>query len=184
MKMKGAEVVARRYARALLDVAEAKGDAGLRDELEELARLFTQHAELRTVLLHPAVPAEKKRAVVAALRSKERPSELLPRLVALLLERDRIELLPLVAKAHGRLWNAQRGIVEAEAVSAFAMEEGETRALSAAVGRVLGKQIELRQQVDPSLMGGLLLRMEGRVYDGSVRARLRALRGRLAGTEG
>jgi F-type H+-transporting ATPase subunit delta len=73
--------------------------------------------------------------------------------------------------------------VEAEAVSAFPMEDGETRALSAAVGRVLGKQVELREHVDPSLMGGLLLRMEGRVYDGSVRARLRALRERLAGTQ-
>jgi F-type H+-transporting ATPase subunit delta len=182
MKIKGAEVVARRYARALLDVAEAKGESGLREELDELARLFAQHAELRTVLLHPAIPAEKKTAVVAALWRKERPSELLQRLVTLLVERDRSSLLPLVAKAYGRLWNAQRGIVEAEAVSAFAMEDGETHALSAAVGRVLGKQVELREHVDPSLMGGLLLRMEGRVYDGSVRARLRTLRARLAGT--
>jgi F-type H+-transporting ATPase subunit delta len=183
MKIKGAEVVARRYARALLDVAEEKGDASLREELDELARLFAEHAELRTVLLHPAIPAEKKREVVAALWRKERPSELLQRLVGLLVERDRMELLPLIAKAYGRLWNAQRGIVEAEAVSAFAMEPSDTHALSAAVGRVLGKQVELRDQVDPSLMGGLLLRMEGRVYDGSVRARLRALRERLAGTE-
>ena len=63
------------------------------------------------------------------------------------------------------------------------MEDQDTHALSAAVGRVLGKQVEMRAHVDPSLVGGLLLRMEGRVYDGSVRARLRALRERLAGTE-
>lgn len=183
MKMKGAEVVARRYAHALLDVSEEKGDTSLREELDELARLFAEHPELRTVLLHPAIPAEKKTAVVAALWRKERPSELLQRLVALLLERDRMELLPLIAKAYARLWNAHRGIVEAEVVSAFAMESSEAHALSAAVGRVLGKQVELLDQVDPSLMGGVLLRMEGRVYDGSVRARLRALRARLAGTE-
>jgi F-type H+-transporting ATPase subunit delta len=183
MTMKGAEVVARRYARALLDVAEAKGDSGLREQLDELARLFADHAELRTVLVHPAIPADKKTAVVAALWRKERPSELLQHLVALLVERDRIELLPLVAKAHGRLWNAQHGIVEAEVVSASSMEDWESHALSAAVGRVLGKQVEMREHVDPGLMGGVLLRMEGRVYDGSVRARLRALRARLAGTE-
>jgi F0F1-type ATP synthase delta subunit len=46
-----------------------------------------------------------------------------------------------------------------------------------------GKQIELRRRVDPGLMGGLLLRMEGRIYDGSVRSRLRALREQLAGAE-
>jgi F0F1-type ATP synthase delta subunit len=45
-----------------------------------------------------------------------------------------------------------------------------------------GKLVDLRRRIDASLMGGLLLRMEGRVYDGSVRSRLRALRERLAGT--
>jgi F-type H+-transporting ATPase subunit delta len=181
MKAKGAEVVARRYARALLEVSEAKGDSGLREELDELSALFAGHADLRTALLHPAIPADKKLAVVAALWRKEKPSPLLQRLVALLLERDRVELLPLIAKAYARLWNAARGVVEAEAVSATPMEDGDAHALSAAVGRVLGKQVELRTEVDPGLVGGLLLRMEGRVYDGSVRARLRSLRERLAG---
>jgi len=64
------------------------------------------------------------------------------------------------------------------------MDASEVHALSAAIGGGLGKQVELRQHLDPDLLGGLLLRMEGRVYDGSVRGRLRALRERLAGTEG
>jgi F-type H+-transporting ATPase subunit delta len=181
--VKGAEVVARRYARALLDVATEKGDSGLREELSELATLFSSSAELRTVLVHPGIPAEKKVAVVHALWRKEKPSKLLEKLVALLVEKRRIELLPLIAKAYARLWNAERGIVEAEVVSAFPMESAAAHALSAAVAGTLGKKIELREQVDPSLVGGLLLRMQGRVYDGSVRARLRALRERLAGTE-
>ena len=91
--------------------------------------------------------------------------------------------LPSIAREYGRLWNAQRGVVEAEAVSASALDETEARGVSAAVSGALGKQVELRRRVDPRLMGGLLLRMEGRVYDGSVRARLRALRERLAGTQ-
>ena len=180
--VKGAEVAARRYARALLDVATEKGDDGLREELGELAAVLAGSPELRTVLVHPGIPAEKKTAVLGALWGKDRPSPLLERLVALLVEKRRIELLPLIARAYTRLWNAARGIVEAEAVSAFPMEPAASHALSAAVGSVIGKQVELREQVDPSLVGGLLLRMEGRVYDGSVRARLRALRERLAGT--
>src|SRR5262249_36214897 len=55
---------ARRYARALLDVAVARKDEGLRADLERLAALYAAHADLRHVLLHPALPAEKKRAVV------------------------------------------------------------------------------------------------------------------------
>jgi F-type H+-transporting ATPase subunit delta len=181
--MRGGETAARRYARALLDVALAKGDRTVGAALDELAQLYGAHAELRAVLLHPAVPADKKTAVAKALLGA-RPSELLERLVALLVQRDRIELLPLIAEAYRRLWNAQAGVVEAEAVSARALDETEAQAVAAAVGGVAGgKQVDLRRSVDPSLMGGVVLRMEGRVYDGSVRARLRALRDRLAGTD-
>jgi len=185
---------ARRYARALLDVALAQKDEGLRADLGRLAGLYAAHAELRHVLLHPALPAEKKRAVVAALWGQPtrqagaavqgRPSELLLRLLDLLVQRDRVELLPLIAQAYGRLWNAQRGVVEAEAVSARELDEAEARGVSAAAARATGKQVELERRVDPSLMGGMLLRMGGRIYDGSVRARLRALRERLAGEDG
>jgi F-type H+-transporting ATPase subunit delta len=180
--MKGGESAARRYARALLDVALEKGDTALRQDLEDLGQLYADNAQLRTMLLHPGVPAEKKTAVIASLL-EGRPSALLQRLVGLLVERDRVELLPLVAKAYVRLWNTSKGIVAAEAVSARELDETDARAVSAAAARALGgKQVDLRQRVDASLMGGLLLRMEGRVYDGSVRSRLRALRERLAGT--
>jgi F-type H+-transporting ATPase subunit delta len=180
--MKGTATGARRYARAAFDVALAKGDTGFGDDLQELARLFSSSAELRTVLTHPAVSGEKKASLIAALWRGRKPSGILVRLADLLAARDRVELLPLVAQEYNRLWNAHRGVVEAEAVSARALDETEARDLSAAVGRVFGAQVELRQQVDSGLMGGLLLRMQGRVYDGSVRARLRALRERLAGT--
>jgi F-type H+-transporting ATPase subunit delta len=181
--VKGGEAAARRYARALLDIALAKGDTGLREDLDLLAGLYSEHVELRSILLHPTVPADKKTAVVGALWKEKRPSELLERLVALLVERDRVELLPLIAAAYARLWNLHGGVVEAEAVSARELDEMETRAVATAVGKAVGKQVDLRRRVDPSLMGGLLLRMEGRVYDGSVRAKLRALRERLAGVE-
>jgi F-type H+-transporting ATPase subunit delta len=182
--MKGGEAAARRYARALLDVALEKGDTALREDLEDLGQLYTEHAELRTLLLHPNVPPEKKTAVVGALL-RGRASELLQRLIGLLVQRDRIELLPLIAKSYLRLWNTHQGIVEAEAVSARPLDETETRAITAAAARAVGgKEVELRRRVDPDLMGGLLLRMEGRIFDGSVRARLRALREQLAGTQG
>ena len=179
----GTAAAARRYARALLDVALTKGDTTIGGDLDALARLFTQHAELRAVLLHPTVPVEKKTAVVGALLGRGQRSALLDRLLALLVDRDRVELLPLIAESYHRIWNAQRGVVEAEAVSARELDETEAGAVSAAASRLAGKQAELRRRVDPSLLGGLLLKMEGRVYDGSVRARLRSLRERLAGTE-
>jgi F-type H+-transporting ATPase subunit delta len=182
---RGTPAGARRYARALLDVGVAQGDTTVGQDLEDLARVFAQSAELRAVLLHPTVPAEKKTAIVAALLGHTRgPGPgLIERLLALLVERDRLELLPLIAESYRRLWNAHRGVVEAEAVSARELDESEATAVAEAASRLAGKQADLRRRVDPSLLGGLLLRMEGRVYDGSVRTRLRSLRERLAGTE-
>jgi F-type H+-transporting ATPase subunit delta len=179
----GTATGARRYARALLDVAVAQGDTNVAAALEELAGLFSGSAELRAVLLHPTVPVAKKTAIVGALIGRGQRSVLLDRLVTMLVERDRLELLPPIAEAYRRLWNAHRGVVEVEAVSARPLEEAESQAVSSAASRLAGKHAELRGRVDPALLGGLLLRMEGRVYDGSVRGRLRALRERLAGRE-
>jgi ATP synthase F1 delta subunit len=99
-------------------------------------------------------------------------------------ERDRLDLLPMVAAAYAKLWNAHRGVVAAEAVSAVPLDEAQTRAVAQALGRATGREVDLSSRVDPRLLGGMLVKMEGRTYDGSVRARLLALRRTLAGAEG
>jgi F-type H+-transporting ATPase subunit delta len=178
----GAAAGARRYARALLDVALAQADpATVKADLDRLAGLVHDHLELRSFLDHPAVGPEKKKAVVRALRKDRELAPPVQRLVDLLIDRQRTDILAEVARAFTRAWNVHRGVVEAEALSATALDESERRALQSAVERATGRMVELTADVDPSLVGGLLLRMEGRVYDGTVRARLAALRERLAG---
>jgi F-type H+-transporting ATPase subunit delta len=182
---RGAAGTARRYARALLDVAREKGEAeGLRTELQDMAGALAGHKDLAALLANPAVSAERKRKLVAAVASRAKASDLLTRLLALMGERDRLELLPMVAAAYARMWNAHRGVVAAEAVSATPLDETQTRAVAKALGAATGREIDLTSRVDPRLLGGMLVHMEGRTYDGSVRARLVALKRTLAGTEG
>jgi F-type H+-transporting ATPase subunit delta len=179
----GAPAGARRYARALLDVAVAKGKApALRDELASMVALIAAHPDLAAILAHPAVSAERKRKVVAAVAKAAHASELMTRLLTIMGERDRLSLLPLVSAAYAKLWNAHRGVVAAEAVSAVPLDETQTRAVAAALAAASGRQVDLTSRVDPRLLGGMLVNMEGRTYDGSVRARLLALRRALAGT--
>jgi F-type H+-transporting ATPase subunit delta len=173
--------LARRYARALLEAAGREGAdtvLALRDELRAFSPLVSGHAGLRRALLHPGLGAEPRRRVLAALAEKAGASVLLRRLLDLLASRDRVALLPDVAEAYAELANAARGIVSAEAVSAVVLPEAQKRALAAA----LGGAVELRTQVAPDLIGGLLLRTGGKTYDGTVRTRLAALRRRLAAT--
>ena len=182
---RGAPGTARRYARALLDVALEKGEAeALRAELQAMVALIAAHKDLAGLLANPAVSVERKKKLVSAVASRAKASDLLTRLLTLMGERDRLDLLPMVAAAYTKLWNAHRGVVAAEAVSATPLDEAQTGAVSRALGAATGHEVDLSSRADPRLLGGMLVKMEGRTYDGSVRARLLALRRTLAGTTG
>jgi F-type H+-transporting ATPase subunit delta len=172
--------LARRYARALLAVTvERSLDAeALRRELRVLVELVTR-PELAAVLAHPAVPLEGKKKVLAALWEKVRPADTLRRLSDLLVERDRLTLLPGIAEVYTELWNERRGVVAAEAVTALELSPEQKEALAATLQKVTGRSVELTSRVEPEILGGLLVRMDGKTYDGTVRGRLRALRERL-----
>ena len=177
----GSRASARRYARALLDVAlEQQAAEVVRGELTQAVALLSSHRELRSILAHPAVGAERKKKIVSSLWSGRAQSELVPRLVSLLAERDRIELLPEIEQLYTELWNAQRGVVAAEAESAQPLAAAEQAGLAAALGRAMGKRVELTTRVTPHLLGGVLVKMAGSTYDGTVLGRLRSLRQQLS----
>jgi F-type H+-transporting ATPase subunit delta len=171
--------LARRYARALLDVTDRQGPnaaLALRDELRAFAPIVAGHPELRRALLHPGLGSEVKRRLLAAVADRAGVSTLLRRLLDLLAARDRVALLEDIVEAYAGLANAAQGIVSAEAVSAVALPDPQRRALAAA----LGDAVELRTRVEPHVLGGLLVRVGDKTYDGTVRTRLDALRQRLA----
>jgi F-type H+-transporting ATPase subunit delta len=173
---------ARRYARALLEVAFTRADgdpAALRRELEEAAAVLEANAPLQDALASPAVGDEAKRRVLDAVWPQASP--LLRRLLGLLVERGRTPLLGAIASAFADLWNGARGVVPARAESAVPLEPEQQQAIARALGRVTGKDVELSATVDPGLLGGLRVRVAGQVYDGTVQGRLRALRAHLMG---
>ena len=174
--------LARRYARALLEVAAADGEKAaraLRDELRGFVPQLDAHPQLRLALAHPALDAAAKRRVVLALAERAKVSPLVKRLIELLSTRDRLALLAAVAEAYAQLANAALGVVAAEAVSAVPLAAEQKQALESAL-KGDAASVELVERVDPALVGGLVVSAFGRTYDGSVRTRLNALRRRLA----
>ncbi len=173
--MSGARAVAQRYARALLEVAGPDA-LKVRDELRAFVTLVETHRELRRVLVDPALGTEPRRRVLAAVAERAGASPLLRRLLDLVASRDRVSLLPDLSEAYAELANQAHGVVSAEVVSAVPLPASQQEGLAAA----LGSRVELRCREDPALVGGLLVRVDGTTYDGSVRTRLAALRRRLA----
>jgi F-type H+-transporting ATPase subunit delta len=176
---------ARQYARALFQVAEAQdgeGDAALRlrDEMRELLALLDDHPEVRAALGSAGVTLQARGRVVAALAREAGASVTLQRLLRLVAERDHLALLPGIVDVYAEMVNAARGIVAVQATGATALDEEQERGLIQALQQVAGGEVELASQVDPDVLGGLRVKMGGRTYDGTVRARLQALRRRLA----
>jgi F-type H+-transporting ATPase subunit delta len=172
---------ARRYARALLDVARQQGTGDATNHvLRQAADLLAANAALASVLSHPALALEKKRAVLREVFGGSGET-LVGRLVDLLIARGRLELLTNVADAFTEAWNAARGVVTARAVTAAPLTQEQQERLTAALSRAAGVGVELEAAVDPSLLGGVRVTMAGRIYDGTVRGRLQGLRRHLEG---
>jgi F-type H+-transporting ATPase subunit delta len=173
--------LARHYARALLDVALQQGDAeALRAELRGAVGLLSEHPDLARVLGNPALPPSRKKGVVLAVWAEDRASALFRKLLVLLVENGRLEALPAIESAFGSLWNAHRRVASAEVVSAVPLDEDQRRALAGALEKAIGMGVEMEMRLDPGVLGGVLVQVGGRSYDGTVRARLRALKERLA----
>ena len=158
----------------------------MRSELRAIDDLVSGHRELATLLVNPAVKAARKQAILdevldRAGEASEPAAQLARRLAAVLIQRDRFALLPTVEHVFAELWNEERQVVAASAVSAEPLDDEQTRAIAAAVEKATGRKAEVTTQVDPSVIGGVKLLMGGRTYDGTVKAQLDALRRRLTG---
>ena len=173
---------ARRYAEAAFAVSS-------RDRTQEawgrdLATVAETIADdrVRDILDNPSVPLPERIRLVQDLFGTHVSAPVL-NLVRLLVDRGRTELLPAVADEYRRLINRQRGIVEAVVTSAAPLTTVETQAVRARVESMAGAAVDLRTEVDASLIGGLTVMVGGRLLDASVRGRLERLRDQLvAGT--
>jgi F-type H+-transporting ATPase subunit delta len=173
---------ARRYAEALFDLARREhAEDRWAAELEAVAGLLGDE-RVRTSLDSPAIPFSEREAVLrTSLDGKVSPTVL--NLTRLLAERSRLELIEPVAAQYRRLLNRQKGIVEAVVTSAQPLTPDESRSVRDRVTAMTGAQVDLREQVDASLIGGLTVQVGDRLLDASVRGRLERLRNQLiAGT--
>ena len=173
-----ASTAARRYAEAAFQLASRDDAQDAYGEGLELAATLLGEKLVLGVLRNPARPLRQRLDLVDAMVAKRVPAPVL-KLVSLLVERGKIDRLPAVAAEYRRLLNRERGVVEAVARSASPLTDTETAALEKKLARMTGRTVDLRVEVDDSLIGGLTVRVGDTLYDASVRGRLERLRERL-----
>jgi len=171
----------RRYARALLGIAR---DAHtLERTSEELARLTgtLTSPELRAVVISPALPASSRRTIVERIVERCAVAPPVGNLVRLLADRDRLSILPDVARAFGALLDGELGRVRVHVRSATSLDDEQMGELQALAEKLAASSsVVLTTEVDPTLVGGVVLNVGGKVYDGSVKTQLTRLARHMA----
>ena len=176
--------LARRYARALADVvageklpvAQRRQEAHkVRQQLSGFVALLRQAPELHTVLISPAVPREKKLALLDKLRPMLGLAQAARNFLAVLLDHRRLDLLEAVLAAFDREVYARLGIVPVEITTAITLNENQKKLLEQKWAALAAAQVEMRYREDPALLGGATARLGSTIYDGSLRAQLRRL---------
>ncbi len=172
--------LAKRYAKALVDVAAASNEheVVLR-ELTGVSQVMQEHRELRQFLANPSVlRADKARGfeqIVGALQIRPLTTTFL----RILLEAGRLPALESVVRAYEALVDERLGRVKAVVTSAVPLEAEAQARLRQRLQEVTGKQVYLEVRQDPRLLGGLVTQIGSLVYDGSLKTQLARLREQL-----
>lgn len=169
--------MAGRYATALLELArESKALNPVEKDLTTFQELLDGSKDLRRLVTSPVYSAEDQANAIAAVLEKAEIKGLAANFVLLVVRNRRLFALPDIIRAFGRLLAAHRGEVTAEVASASALSDEQVATLQIALKGSIGRTVQLQQRVDPSLLGGLVVKVGSRMVDGSLRTKLRNLR--------
>ena len=174
--------VSYRYGKAFFDLLknEPKAETVL-EEFRAFGRLITKNSELKFVVSTPAFKEDERHAVVGDVLAKMKVSELARRMLLTLSDLKRLGHLDSIVDRLTHLFNENRGVVLLEVRAASDLEDSAKKGIEQKFGKVLGKEIEARYEVDPALIGGLRIVAGGRTYDGSVDGWLTSFEERLIG---
>ena len=169
--------VARRYAQALFDLGvEHDQLEELGDALQQTSDLFKQSNELRSVLLNPAIKLEERRNVIDAVAKKAGWPKLFRNFLLLVLDKDRLRHVGAVSESYAEKVDDHLGRARARVTSAVELNDDQQDSLRARLGDLTGKEVVLTTEVDDALIGGIIARVGGTIYDGSVRTHLQRMR--------
>lgn len=173
------ETVARRYAGALYEEAEAQGLVETIDEDMAFVQASLENSrELVQFFESPLINRDHKEAIVEELFG-DRVHALTLRLLHMLVRKGREEIAPDLPRTYRKLRDEQEGIIEAHVRTAVDLTEEEEDALADRLASVTDHQVRIEVTTDPDLIGGLIVRIGDTVYDGSVDHQLNELRQRF-----
>ncbi len=173
--------IANRYGRALVDVMSERGQVSeVLADLDRFAALLKEHSQLHNAFASPVIPQARKRTVLKELLARMNPNRTSENFLRLLLEHYRLHRLDIMLAAVRRELDVRAGIVTADVTLAREAGEDEREKLRERLKSATGKEVRMKIKTDPNIIGGVVVRIGSRIYDGSIRNQLSLLRQQLA----
>jgi F-type H+-transporting ATPase subunit delta len=166
-----------RYARALYDLAAETGETdAVRRDLKSLKAMLADSADLRRLVADPTFSAEDKGKGLVAVAMTAGATMTTAKFLGLLTQNRRSADLPGVIAGFERLHAAATGSIAAQVTSAVALSPRQLDGVKAQLRATLGKDPEIETRVDPTILGGLKVKVGSRLYDASLKTRLDQLK--------
>lgn len=164
------------YAQALFSLGLERGNEKLYfEELAIIGSLFKEQPEYSELLCSPAIANDEKfKCLDDAF--KGRLSEDLVNFLKLLTQKKRISGIESCIEEYGRLLNEYESTAEAYVKSAVELSEEEKKKISDKISKLIGKKVKLNLAVDKGLIGGVVIEVDGKILDGSVKQKLRDIK--------
>ncbi len=174
--------VAARYARALFELAAESGDTdAIAADLEKLEEAIGKSTDLARLIESPLFDAETQIAGLDAVMEALGIGGLTANFVRLVAQNRRLAVLPAMIEAYRALVAERRGEIRVRVTSAAKLTAAQAKKVTAALKEALGSEVHIENEVDPSIMGGLVVRAGSRMIDTSVKTRLNTLKSMLKG---
>ena len=166
-----------RYAQALFDLAKDSDQvAAVEADLKALKAMTAESADLRDLIRSPVFSAEAKARGLAAIAARAQFNPLTQKFLGFVAAQRRVAALPAIITSFHALSAAWRGVISAHVTTAIALTAAQSKGLQAALRQALGKDPEIETRVDPSILGGVKVRVGSRLYDASLKSKLDSLK--------
>ena len=174
--------LAGRYAVALFELAREQGALDVvAGDLHSLREMLAESADLERLIRSPVLSREEQGRALTALAERAGFAPLTRQFLGLLAHKRRLFALPDVIEAYDAMLAEQRGEVGAEVVSALPLSPEQLESMERQLADAVGQTVKLSTAVDPSLLGGLIVRVGSRMIDASIRTKLHQLELALKG---
>lgn len=171
--------IAQVYARSLFEVAKGQGKLDdVREQIGEFADALDGNRQLAIFFFSPFFSSEEKKDGLG--RAVEGADEIVTNFLELLIDEHRMPVIFRIRRQLDELWERENKVLPVQITSATQLDEETVKRIGDRIGQETGQHVELTAQVEPAILGGIVLRVGNQVLDASIRARLDRLRRQVA----